>query len=37
MMLTSDEARYASNIFINYFENFDRIDDYFREVNNNTL
>ena len=32
MMLTSDEARYASNIFINYFENFDRIDDYFREV-----
>lgn len=32
MMLTSDEARYASNIFINYFDNFDRIDDYFREV-----
>jgi hypothetical protein len=32
MMLTSDEARYASNIFINYFDNFGRIDDYFREV-----
>lgn len=32
MNLTCEEAKYASNIFIEYFNNFDRIDDYFRQV-----
>ena len=32
MILDKDDAIYAANKFMNYYENFGRIDDYLREV-----
>ena len=32
MILNEKDARYAANVFIDYFQNFGRIDDYLRKV-----
>jgi len=32
MILNKEDALYASNVFIDYFQNFGRIDDYLRKV-----
>jgi hypothetical protein len=32
MILSHEDARFASNYFRDYFENFERIDEYFRKV-----
>ena len=32
MILNREDALHAANIFIDYFQNFDRIDDYLRKV-----
>ena len=32
MILNREDALYASNVFIDYFQNFGRIDDYLRKV-----
>ena len=32
MILNREDALYAANVFIDYFQNFGRIDDYLRKV-----
>ena len=32
MILNRDDAIYAANVFMDYFSNFNRIDDYLRRV-----
>ena len=32
MILNREDALYAANVFIDYFQNFGRIDDYLRRV-----
>ena len=32
MILNREDAIYAANVFVDYFQNFDRIDDYLRRV-----
>ena len=32
MILTKQDAQYASQVFIDYYKNFGRIDDYLRKV-----
>jgi hypothetical protein len=32
MILNRDDALYAANVFVDYFSNFERIDDYLRKV-----
>ena len=32
MILNRDDALYAANVFVDYFSNFHRIDDYLRRV-----
>jgi hypothetical protein len=36
-MLTKEQALYCANVFSNYFDNFERIDDYIREQKLNSL
>ena len=32
MLLSKEDAYYAANVFTEFFENFDRIDDYMRQI-----
>jgi len=32
MILNKEDALYAANVFVDYFSNFGRIDDYLRRV-----
>ena len=32
MILDRNDALYAANVFVDYFSNFGRIDDYLRKV-----
>ena len=32
MILTKEDTHYAANVFTEFFSNFDRIDDYMRQI-----